>query len=414
MSALWTTFRRPSERGDDQALALAATDVRVTFDDGIEAIDAASGLWNVPLGYGRPEIADAVARALRDASYLTLFRRAHPAAIEVSERLIAYAAGGFRGVVHSTSGAAANDAMMKLVRQYWSTRGRPERSIVVGLRGSYHGLTYGAQALSGDALGQRIYGVDQRAVRHIAFDDDGADLAALVRREGHRIAAIVLEPVLGSGAYAVPTAFLDAVFAAAEQHGFLVVADEVATGFGRTGRPFASGTWSRPADAMVVSKALSNGSVAAAAVLVGERIDTAFRTADQLFVHGETQAGTPMACAAILATLDLIDALDAPAGYATVSARLDAGLAAMMHPHVVGARGTGAFRAIELRDPLTGTTPDAERVTDLVENIRRRGAIVHPGPGCLQLVPPAILTDDEFTAVLAAVDSALDEFGGVG
>lgn len=229
------------------------------FTDGLEAFCATSGLWNVPLGYGRDKIADAVAAALRDASYLTLFRRSHPLAEEAAERVISFTQMPFSRVIHATSGGAANDLVMKLSRQYWTLEEGTPRRLVVGLRGSYHGLTYGAHALSGDELGQAVYSVDGRDVRHVPFDDGGAGLEALCRREGNRIAALIIEPVLGSGAVEVPADFLDTVQRLREHYGFLLVADEVATGFGRTGARFASSRWFPKPDALVLSKALTKG-----------------------------------------------------------------------------------------------------------------------------------------------------------
>lgn len=401
----WTSLVRPSESPGRERWALSAQGTRVRFADGVDAYCATSGLWNVPLGYGRQEIADAVARALRDASYLTLFRRSHPLAEAAAERVLDFTGMPFSRLIYSTSGSAANDVGMKLVRQFWAISGQPQRRIVVGLRGSYHGLTYGAHALSGDDLGQALYGVDRRDIRHVPFDDGGEALATLLAREGGRVAAIVLEPVLGTGAVVVPAPFLAAVRTLREEHGFLVVADEVATGFGRTGRRFASAGWDP--DALLLSKALTNGTCAAAVVAVGERIASAFDRADAPFVHGETQAGAPATCAAILATIDLYESLDLDTRFREVAAHLDAVVSRLRtHPRISGARGAGAFRAVTVApDPTAGPLD----VIDLVERIRRKGVIVHPAPSGIQFIPPAVSTPADVELIAVAVEGALDE-----
>ncbi|MDR6866967.1 adenosylmethionine-8-amino-7-oxononanoate aminotransferase [Microbacterium resistens] len=430
MERAWTALVRPSADPGPAAWAVSAKGTRIRFADGVDAFCATSGLWNVPLGYGNAEVAEAVGRALRDASYLTLFRRSHPYAEEAAARLIAFTGMPFSRVLFSTSGGAANDAVMKLVRQFWHLAGSPQRRIVVGLRGSYHGLTHGAHGLSGDELGQAVYGIDRRDVRHVPVDD-GAGLETLMRREGNRVAAVIVEPVLGTGAVEVPPSFLAVLDRLRAEHGFLLVADEVATGFGRTGQRFASAGWASPPDAMILSKALTNGTCAASAIVVGERIVSAFDREDALFVHGETQAGTPASCAAILATLDLYDSLDADALFRDVADRLDAVVARLLHhPRIVAAQGRGAFRALRIlgtsaggreregaqggeteqgggAGPGEGLAPDA--VTDLVERIRRRGVVVHPGPAGIQLIPAAIAAAADLDRAAAAIETALDE-----
>lgn len=400
----WPFLLRPSDEPAPADWAVSAKGTRVTFADGREAFCATSGLWNVPLGYGREEIAEAVARALRDASYLTLFRRSHPLAEAAAERIISFTGMPFSRVLFATSGGAANDLMMKLSRQYWSLTEGATRRLVVGLKGSYHGLTFGAHALSGDELGQTVYGVDGRDVRHVRFDDGGVALESLFRREGNRIAALVIEPVLGSGAIAVPEEFMAVVQRLREHYGFLLIADEVATGFGRTGVRFASSQWSPTPDILVLSKALTNGACAASVLLVNARISDTFTSFDALLVHGETQAGTPSSCAAILATLDLFEDLDADGLFRSVISALDVlERRLLQHPRVIGTTGQGAFRALRVAATVpNGDAPEtqptgvsAEEVVRLVERARQNGAVVHPGPSALQLIPAAVSSGAE-------------------
>lgn len=404
-SAVWPALV-PS--GDEVFRAESASGVQVTGADGRRYLCADSGLWNTPLGYGNPVVAGAVAEALAVASYLPVFRSSHVLAERAAHALLERAGGRYGRVLFSTSGGAANDTVMKLSRHYWRLRGDQDRRVVIGLEGSYHGLTHGSHALSGDALLHDVYALDRRAVRHVPFDDGGERLAALLEREGHRIAALVLEPVLGSGCRVVPSAFLERVQELRERHGFLLVADEVATGFHRTGPLFASDAWSPAPDALVLSKALTNGTCAAAAVLVRSAVVSAFDEAGALFVHGETQAGTPPTCAAILATLAEFDRLEIPRAAARLAERLERLLSDLAGaPGVVGSSGAGCFRALHLRR-RDGSELDGASVAQLVAAVREAGALVHPGPSALQLVPALVFEEEHLRDLERALRVALD------
>ncbi|WAH95607.1 daptide-type RiPP biosynthesis aminotransferase [Arthrobacter sp. MMS18-M83] len=387
--------------------AVSARGVHVAFEDGRRRLCAKSGLWNANLGYGNPRIAEAIATELEAASYLPLFRTAHRKAIEAANALLSLPAHRFQRVVFSTSGGAANDAGMKLARQYFVLDGQPERKIIVGLTGSYHGLTYGSQALSGDDLGQAVYGVDRRNIRHIRFDDGGAELAQLMLREGRRVAAVIVEPVLGSGADVVPESFLDSLLKLREEHGFLVVADEVATGFGRVNSWFVSDEWPSAPDVIVTSKAMTNGTSACAAPLVGARVTEKFDSTESVFVHGETQAGTPATCAAILSTIDEMKRLDHGSLTAAVSAGLDDLIGRLQCiPGVGTATGRGCMRAIKL-EIADGLPLSPSGVLAVVRRIHEAGAIVQPGPSRIQLLPALVFTKENFEELHAAIAGGL-------
>lgn len=387
--------------------AVSARGVHVAFEDGRRRLCAKSGLWNANLGYGNPRIAKAIATELEAASYLPLFRTAHRKAIEAANALLALPAHRFQRVVFSTSGGAANDAGMKLARQYFVLDGQPERKIIVGLTGSYHGLTYGSQALSGDDLGQAVYGVDRRNIRHIRFDDGGAELAQLMLREGHKVAAVIVEPVLGSGADVVPESFLDSLRKLREEHGFLVIADEVATGFGRVNSWFVSDEWPSAPDVIVTSKALTNGTSACAALLIGQRVTEKFDSTESVFVHGETQAGTPATCAAILSTIDEMKRLDHGSLTAAVSAGLEDLIVRLQGiPGVGEATGRGCMRAIKL-ETVDGLPLSPSGVLAVVRRIHQAGAIVQPGPSRIQLLPALVFTKENFEELHAAIAAGL-------
>jgi adenosylmethionine-8-amino-7-oxononanoate aminotransferase len=414
-SRLWPALLPLSEHNPGDLQIEAAQGHRIRFADGAAVLCATSGLWNVNLGYGNAAIAEAVNQALIESSYATLFRYWSSQAESAAAGLI-QAAGedDYARVIFSTSGSAANDVVMKLARQAQRLDRYPAKQIVVSLRGSYHGLTYGSFALTGEDLGQRLYGVDQCLIRHISFDTP-EELNQLMALQGDRIAAVVIEPVLGTGAYTVSEEFLTELIRLREKHGFLIVADEVATGFGRTGSMFASSEWHQAPDVLITSKGLTNGTCAAAAILVSARIARLFIDAGETFAHGETQAGTPPTAAAIMATLDEFDRLDALSNAKDVAAGLDAGLErlAAAVPHVQAHRGRGCFRAVDVVD-ANGDWPGGEGIARLIRSIRDAGAIVHPGTRGFQLIPALTYTQADLTELFDALNVGVSSFAASG
>jgi adenosylmethionine-8-amino-7-oxononanoate aminotransferase len=405
---LWELLSPPSSWGAPERTAVRAAGTRVLYADGRWRLCATSGLWNVNLGYNNRRITDAITASLQETAYFTLFRGAHQPAVQAAGALVDLAGPQqFRRVAFTTSGGSANDMVMKIARQYWALVRQFRRRIVVGFVDSYHGLTFGSHALSGMRLAQSYYSVDRSLVRHVRHDNP-RELEELLAREGANIAAVVLEPVLGTGALEVPDTMLNALQQLRQRYGFLLVADEVATGFGRTGPYFASSRWSAPPDIMLMSKGLTNGTCSAAAVLVSHAICAAFERHDAILTHAETQAGTPATCAAILATIEEMERLDALRNGAAVAARLDGILADLAKiPIVAGGGGVGCFRAARLAhdgQPLTDAA-----VADIVERIRRAGVMVSAGPSCLQLTPALVYSDEDVEELDTVLHEVLGE-----
>ncbi|WP_255687453.1 daptide-type RiPP biosynthesis aminotransferase [Pseudonocardia sp. TRM90224] len=397
VTAVWPSLLPYSQHDRADLRAVSAQGTKIRFADGRELLCATSGLWNVNLGYGNPAIASAIGQALLDASYLTLFRYTSTYAEQAAQALVDIA-GPYSKVIFGTSGSSANDLTMKLARQYHVQREKPERKLIVSLHGSYHGLTYGGMSLISEDYGHDIYGVDRRLNRYVTANSV-EELDALLDSVGDQVAAMFVEPVQGTGTVVLTPTYLEHLLKARDEHGFLLVADEVATGFGRTGPFYASGEWPSAPDVLITSKGLTNGTCAASAVLVSEHIAAAFTDDDAMFVHAETQAGTPASCAAIIATIaEAQRLLPAAQGLAT---RLDARLQDLLdHPKVVDVSGVGCFRSAELSVAY-------EEVPGVVEAIRAAGAVVHPWPRGFSLIPPLIYTDDDLDVLFGAIRTAL-------
>ena len=408
---LWPALMGPADRDRDELCLVGATGHQVRFADGRMALCGTSGLWNTNLGYGNEAITEAAAGALRDASYLSVFRYSNEYARAAAEALLALpGTEHYARVLFSTSGGAANDAVLKLVRQLPALAGQTGRRTVVGLLGSYHGLTYGSFSLTGENLGQQLYGVDPRFVRHVG-PNVPADLVELFEREGPRIAAVVVEPVLGTGTVELQQGYLETLVALRDEWGFLLVADEVATGFGRTGPMFASSTWPGRPDVLVTSKGMTNGTSAAAAILVSEAIVECFDRHEQILVHAETQAGTPVSSAAVVATIAEFERLGALRTGAAAAAALDAGLRRLQPglPAPTSLAGRGLFRTLHVQDPdAPGTPVPGSAVAALVTAVRRAGAVVHPGPAGIQLIPPLTYTHADVDQLLECVTAGFE------
>ncbi|MET9914231.1 daptide-type RiPP biosynthesis aminotransferase [Streptomyces sp. NPDC006476] len=411
VTSLWPLMMPVARQGDNTYCTESARGVRITFSDGREILCGTSGLWNCILGYGNDAIAGAVHQALLDASYLSTYRYENAYARRAADALIAVAGPEHFGrVIFSTSGGAANDLTIKLVRHYFALRGEHDRKAVVGLEGGWHGLTFGAAALTSGDLGNRVYGIDRRLVTHVP-PNEPEELQLLLERHRGRIAAVVVEPVIGTPALELTDAYVSALLRLRREHGFLLVADEVTTGFWRVGPFFASQAWPEPPDILVTSKGLTNGTTASSAVIVSHSVADAFIHSEAVLVHGETQAGTPVAAAAILATLEEMRRLDAAALNSRLSERLDAELAALVAelPEVTSASGRGCLRAIMVRR-ADGKELTETEVADLVTAVREEGAIVHPGPSCVQILPALIYSPEDTSLLFSAIRAGIKRY----
>lgn len=405
-SSVWPLLTPFEDQSGDSNCAVAAKGVHVTFADGSRKLCATSGMWNVNLGYGNAAIAEAAKDALLDASYLTVWGHDNIYARRAADALIGLAGPDvFDRVLFSTSGGAANDAAMKIVRHTQALRGREEARVILGLKGGYHGLTFGSFALSDVALGAKMYGIDRRMIGHIPPNDPEA-LAQFMEHLGNRLAGVFVEPVVGNGAIPLETDFIQSLCDWRDRLGFLLVADEIATGFGRAGPGmFASQSWPAPPDLMLTAKAMTNGTQAASAVLIGKEVSRLFQDRKALLAHAETQAGTPVVGASILATIAEFDRLRGIERAADLSARLDARLKriAASNEMTDGVVGRGCMRALTLRRP-DGAPLDAETVERIAADIFAAGALVHPGPSALLIMPAFSYTEadlDELEARLA-------------
>jgi adenosylmethionine-8-amino-7-oxononanoate aminotransferase len=397
----------------DPVVIVRGEGVTVWDAEGREYLAATSGLWNVSCGYGRSELADAIVEQLGRLPYGTLFRFGNEPALRLAEELVRLAPPGLTRVFYSSSGSAAIEAGLKVARRYFRLRGEPERRLVACLSHSYHGTSIGAMAVTGEELEQAEYGIDRGDVRVLPTPDPlrGVDatgeLLALAEREGEALAAIVLEPILGSGGVVVlPQHFHDAVARVCRETGALLIVDEVATGFGRTGRMFGHEWFGLEPDVLVCSKGIDGGYVPLGATLFRDEIFAEFWRHGAVFAHGETQAGNPLACAAALATLDVIEREGLVEHAAEIGEYLLRALRELeCYPHVGEVRGRGLMIGVELvRDRRTLAPIDPGHVMPIVKLVAREGVIVHPSPSGISLFPPLVLDRADADVIVDAIE----------
>lgn len=396
----------PSKYVSTAHMPIGARGYTVYYADGSSALCGTSGVWNVALGYGNRRIADAIYRAALDASYLSNFRTTNSYAEAAADSLLELPRWDFDGVLFATSGSAAVDACIKLTRAWAALGGAADKRIIVSVRGSYHGMTLSAMAVGGQELGQRMHSVNQGHVRFVGPNDaDG--FVHLVELLGDRICAVIVEPVLGSGTICVSEELIMSILRYREKYGYLVIADEVATGFWRTGPLFVSDQWPSAPDLLILSKALTNGSVAASAILLGGRVNERHLLSDVPLYHAETQAGTPTSCAAISATITEFREQGAQAKAAKTADTLGLWLDHLLRDYPsCWATGRGCFRSIHLRTS-EGETVSGDMVMSIVEAVRTSGATVYPGPSAIQFVPALNYDPVTFERYLEVVDGAL-------
>lgn len=413
---LWHPMTSMQRYLDAPVTVVRGAGSRVTDDEGTEYVSANAGLWNIHCGYDEPRIQEAIRAQLEELSYGPLFRFATEPAVRLAARLIDLTAPAAQltKVFYGTSGASAVDAALKLVRRYQRLSGRHERTVVGALADSYHGTLYGAMSVTGEDLEQDEYLVDRSRVLHVPTPVDAehaaralSDLAGAVGR----LAAVIIEPILGSAGVIVPHQdFFDGLGVLCKEHDVLLIVDEVATGFGRTGRMFGYEHFGLEPDLVLMSKGINGGYLPMSAVLIHQRVWAAFRDHGADLWHGETQAGNPLACAAALATLDVIEDDGLVQRARQVGENLAAslaGLAQQARGQTEAPSGRGLMLGMHLRG--SHGPPAMSEINAVVERFRSLGVIVHASPLGFSLLPPLTISDADIDVVLRATSTVLEE-----
>ncbi|TCC58658.1 adenosylmethionine--8-amino-7-oxononanoate transaminase [Kribbella pittospori] len=407
-------------------LVRGASGVRLHLDDGdggsVEAIDAMASWWCMIHGYRNPVLDAAVKRQVDDFSHVMFGGLTHEPAIRLAERLVEISPDPLRHVFFCDSGSVSVEVAIKLALQYQVARGNNGRTRMLTVRGGYHGDTFapmsvcdpvnGMHSLFTGALKEQVFGPQPPAGFDRPDDDPeflawAASVSALAERHASEIAGIIVEPILqgAGGMYPYSPACLRLLRELADRHGFLLILDEIATGFGRTGTLFASEHAGIDPDILCVGKALTGGYLSLAATLCTTDVAHAVSNGPGgALMHGPTFMANPLACSAALASIDLLLSQDWAGRVAQISAGLSAGLApAASLPGVKDVRVIGAVGVVQLGGPV-----DLPRMT---EAALRRGVWVRPFRDLVYTMPPYVCTDEDIATIAAAITGAVEEVG---
>jgi len=430
---LWHPFTHMKQWLADEPLVITGADGMYLIDsDGNRYLDGVSSLWCNVHGHRVPEIDAAIRAQLDKVAHSTMLGLASEPAILLGERLIRIVPASLKKVFYSDSGATATEVAFKLAAQYWFNIGRKEKNEFVGFAQAYHGDTVGAMSIgrmpafhtphfpmlfpAHFAPSPYIYRSETPDAPLAVRQKCLSALERLLEEHGKRIAAVCIEPIVqGAGGIIVhPEGFLREVRRLTREHEAMLIADEVATGFGRTGRMFACEHEQVEPDLMCVAKGISGGYLPLAATFASQQIFDAFLGEPwegRTFFHGHTYTGNPLACAAALASLNLFEKhrlIDRAS-----TSRLPEMLAPLKDlPHVGDIRQKGFMVGIELvADKATRRPFDARRRlgAEICVKLRKRGVIIRPLADVLVLMPPLAMKEEQLQTLMDAVAAEVAE-----
>jgi len=378
--------------------------------DGSRYIDGVSSLWCNVHGHRHPLIDRAVRNQLDKVAHTTMLGLSHPGAADLAARLVDIAPPGLERVFYSDSGSTATEVALKMAFQYWRQRGgqHVRRTSFVHLKGAYHGDTIGSVSVGGIPLFHSTYN-PLLFKTHAAEPGDAEDLARILAQHEEEIAAVILEPLVqgAAGMLVHPPGYLQAVRQICDRHGVLLICDEVATGFGRTGTMFACEQEQVSPDFLCLAKGLTAGYMPMAATLTTDEVYEGFLGSYEdfrSFFHGHTYTGNPLACAAAIASLDVFErerTLLRLQPKIRVLQTLLSNVAEM--PEVRQVRGRGFMVGIDLGDH----DPALRLGHRVVLEARRRGAIIRPLGEVIVLMPPLGISQVELQKLVMITAEAI-------
>jgi putrescine---pyruvate transaminase len=404
--------------------------------DGHKMLDGVAGLWSSNLGHSCRPVRDAIVAQLDELPFFNTFRgTTHPRAIELSARVVdMMAPDGVAAVMFSNGGSDAVEGALKIARQFHKLRGQKDRTKFIALKQGYHGVHFGGMSVNGNTNFRRAYEPLLPGCFHLDSPWDyrnpwglegealGQAVAQALERElvfqgPDTVAAFIAEPVQGAGGVIVPPAnFWPLVREVCSRHGVLLIADEVVTGFGRTGQMFGTRTWGVQADLWCLAKGISSGYVPLGATAISKHVADIFdadTTGAAQVAHGYTYSAHPVAAAAALATLDVLERDDIPAKVREVSEPFQSRLRGLAErsPFVGDVRGIGLMVGIEMvadkatKAPLPKTSDLPAR---LAREAYRRGLMTRVSGSNMILSPPLVISAQEVDFLCTTLEAAFD------
>jgi len=409
---VWHPYAPP--QADPLFEVASAEGVRLRLGDGRELIDGMSSWWAVIHGYRHPHIEAALRAQLERLPHVMFGGLTHEPAVALCERLLALAPGELERVFLVDSGSVAVEVAIKLALQYWQARREERRTRLLTIRGGYHGDTFGAMSVCDPETGMHhlfrgVLAEQVFAQRPTCRFDEPCephhtrDLESQLETHADSLAAVILEPIVqgAGGMWFYSPAYLRRVRELCDAHGLLLIHDEIATGFGRTGRLFASEHAGVAPDLLCVGKALTGGFMSLAATLASERIcRTIADSAAGALMHGPTFMGNPLACSAALASLDLLESEPWSERVVRIEAQLERELAPCAElSSVSDVRVLGAIGVVELRDPVDMKVVQPAFV--------EAGVWIRPFGRLVYAMPPYVIGSDDLSRVTGAMHDVI-------
>lgn len=387
---------------------VGAEGCRIKLADGRELIDGTASWWSMCHGYQHPHIVEAITKQAGELSHVMFGGLAHEAAYTLATRLIKTTQMNMARVFFTESGSVAVEVALKIALQYWRNLGQPKKSKFICLTNGYHGDTVGAMSVSSASEFNRAY--DNLTMRNYTLDIPSdeysfAEFAETISAIKASTAALIIEPLVqAAGGFKFHSSdILSEIRRVCRENDILFIADEIATGFGRTGSMFACHEAAIAPDILCLGKALSGGHMPLAATLTNDKVFEAFLGTEyeKALMHGPTFMAHPIACAAANASLDLFEREPRLAQVEQLEMKLWAGLKTFRErPGVVDVRVKGAIGVIELET-------DAENNQRLRTEFINRGIWLRPFGNCLYLMPPLVMTDEELEKIFEAIGAVL-------
>jgi beta-alanine--pyruvate transaminase len=425
LDAFWMPFTPNRAFKADPRMVVRAEGMFYYTPDGRAILDGTSGLWCCAAGHGRTRIVEAIQRAAAELDYATTFNLGHPLAFEFANRLSQILPDGLDRIFFTNSGSESADTALKIALAYQQARGKPGKYRLIGREKGYHGTNFGGISVGGIVRNRRTYGPMVVGVDHLPHTLDvarnafsrgqpqhGAELADALERlvqlhDASTIAAVIVEPVAGSaGVIIPPQGYLKRLRELCTKHDILLIFDEVITGFGRLGAPFASHYFDVKPDILTMAKAITNAAVPMGAVAASRGIYETILANSQMPIelfHGYTTSGHPLACAAGIATLDTFReeglferaAELAPYWEDAIHTLRDA-------PHVVDIRNLGLIGGVELSPRADGGRPG-----EVFRKCFDAGVFIRFTGDVLAFSPPLVVEKSEIDQIVDTVRAAL-------
>jgi beta-alanine--pyruvate transaminase len=429
LDSFWMPFTPNRQFKAAPRLVASALGVAYRTPDGREVLDGTSGLWCVGAGHRHPRIVEAMKRQLDTLDFASSFQVGHAAAFELAERIGALAPPGLDRVFLVNSGSEAVDTALKIALAHAQANGQGQRTLFIGRERAFHGVGFGGISVGGMTNNRRAFGGGLLRTDHLrstwepatqAFargqPEQGAEIADELERlvalhDASSIAAVVVEPVAGStGVLVPPRGYLQRLRQICDRHGLLLIFDEVITGFGRLGAMFAAQAFDVVPDMIVFAKTVSNGAAPLGGVIVRREIHDALMQGPPHLaelMHGYTCSGHPLACAAALAMLDVLDDERLPERVRELAPRFEQIVHALADaPGVVGVRNIGLAAGIELAADADGAGRRGARAQAAAFD---RGVLTRAPGDTLILAPPFVSTPDHLQRMADALRQAIED-----